>query len=84
MFNAFGTRQVASIYTAIADYYVILESQPEFQTDITALPRIYVKTASGISVPLEAVTRLRSVRRRRRQVERVSPLDRNSRNRAPR
>jgi HAE1 family hydrophobic/amphiphilic exporter-1 len=52
MFNAFGTRQVASIYTAIADYYVILESQPEFQTDTTALSRLYVKTASGMSVPL--------------------------------
>src|SRR5207249_8448033 len=47
-----------SIYTPIADYYVILESQPEFQTDITALSRIYLKTASGISVPLEAVTRI--------------------------
>jgi len=58
MFNAFGTRQVASIYTAIADYYVILESQPEFQTDTTALSRLYVKTASGMSVPLEAVTRI--------------------------
>jgi HAE1 family hydrophobic/amphiphilic exporter-1 len=58
MFNAFGTRQVASIYTATADYYVILESQPEFQTDINALSRIYLKTASGVSVPLEAVTKL--------------------------
>src|SRR5438552_10834836 len=58
MFNAFGTRQVASIYTAVADYYVILESQPEFQTDTTALSRLYVKTASGVSVPLEAVTRI--------------------------
>jgi HAE1 family hydrophobic/amphiphilic exporter-1 len=49
---------VASIYTAIADYYVILESQPEFQTDITAVSKIFVKTAAGVSVPLEAVTRI--------------------------
>src|SRR6202030_2181532 len=58
MFNAFGARQVASIYTATNDYQVILESKPEFQTDITALSRIFLKTASGTSVPLEAVTKL--------------------------
>src|SRR5262249_16600668 len=58
MFNAFGTRQVATIYTPTNDYWVILESQPEFQNDITALSKIYVKTTNGISVPLEAVTRI--------------------------
>jgi HAE1 family hydrophobic/amphiphilic exporter-1 len=58
MFNAFGARQVASIYTPTNDYQVILESQPEFQTDVSALSRIYLKTASGVSVPLESVTRL--------------------------
>jgi HAE1 family hydrophobic/amphiphilic exporter-1 len=58
MFNAFGARQVATIYTPTNDYQVILESKPEFQTDISALSRIYLKTASGVSVPLESVTRL--------------------------
>lgn len=58
MFNAFGTRQVATIYTATNDYWVILEAQPEFQTNITALSKVYVKTANGTSVPLEAVTKL--------------------------
>jgi HAE1 family hydrophobic/amphiphilic exporter-1 len=60
LFNAFGSRQVATIYTPDDDYQVILESKPEFQTDISALSRIYLKTASGQSVPLEAVTRLNS------------------------
>ncbi len=58
LFNAFGTRQVATIYTPDDDYQVILESKPEFQTDITALSRIYLKTASGTTVPLESVTRI--------------------------
>jgi HAE1 family hydrophobic/amphiphilic exporter-1 len=58
MFNAFGARQVATIYTPTNDYQVILESQPEFQTDISALSRIYLKTAAGVSVPLESVTKL--------------------------
>jgi len=58
MFNAFGARQVASIYTPTNDFQVILESKPEFTTDVSALSRIYLKTATGISVPLESVTRL--------------------------
>jgi hydrophobic/amphiphilic exporter-1 (mainly G- bacteria), HAE1 family len=58
MFNAFGARQVSTIYTPTNDYQVILESQPEFTTDISALSRIYLKTATGISVPLESVTKL--------------------------
>jgi HAE1 family hydrophobic/amphiphilic exporter-1 len=58
MFNAFGARQVASIYTPTNDFQVILESKPEFTTDVSALSRIYLKTATGISVPLESVTKL--------------------------
>jgi hydrophobic/amphiphilic exporter-1 (mainly G- bacteria), HAE1 family len=58
LFNAFGSRQVATIYTSTNDHQVILESKPEFQTDISALSRIYLKTASGQTVPLESVTRL--------------------------
>jgi HAE1 family hydrophobic/amphiphilic exporter-1 len=58
MYNAFGSRQVATIYTPNEDYPVILESKPEFQTDISALANIFVKTTGGTSVPLEAVTRL--------------------------
>jgi hydrophobic/amphiphilic exporter-1 (mainly G- bacteria), HAE1 family len=58
MFNAFGARQVATIYTPTNDYQVILESKPEFQTDVSALSRIYLKTATGVSVPLESVTKL--------------------------
>ena len=41
LFNAFGSRQVATIYTPDDDYQVILESKPEFQTNISALSRIY-------------------------------------------
>ncbi|HWF96469.1 MAG TPA: efflux RND transporter permease subunit [Xanthobacteraceae bacterium] len=58
MFNCFGTRQAATIYTATNDYQVILECKPEFQTDISALSRIYLKTATGMAVPLASVTRL--------------------------
>jgi HAE1 family hydrophobic/amphiphilic exporter-1 len=44
LFNAFGTRQVATIYTASNDYQVILEARPEFRKDPANLSNIYVKT----------------------------------------
>jgi HAE1 family hydrophobic/amphiphilic exporter-1 len=56
LYNAFGSRQVATIYTPANDYPVILESAPEFQTGPNDLDRMYLKTSSGISVPLSAVT----------------------------
>ncbi|MBI5112659.1 MAG: efflux RND transporter permease subunit [Rhodovulum sp.] len=44
LYNAFGTRQVATIYTPSNDYQVILESLPEFQADPSGLDRIFLKT----------------------------------------
>jgi HAE1 family hydrophobic/amphiphilic exporter-1 len=44
LFNAYGARQVATIYTATNDYQVILESQPKFQADPSQLANIFVKT----------------------------------------
>ncbi|MDQ2953682.1 MAG: efflux RND transporter permease subunit [Pseudomonadota bacterium] len=48
LFNAFGSRQVATIYTPANDYQVILETLPEFQASPSDLSKIYLKTnASG-------------------------------------
>src|SRR3954454_413338 len=44
LYNAFGNRQVATIYTPINDYQIILETKPEFQADTTGLSKIYLKT----------------------------------------
>ena len=44
LFNAFGSRQVATIYTPSNDYQVILESLPEFQADPSGLSKIFLKT----------------------------------------
>src|SRR5437899_1812173 len=44
LFDAFGARQVASIYTSTNDYQVILERQPRFQADPSQLQNIFVKT----------------------------------------
>ena len=56
LYNAFGVRQVATIYSPVNSYQVILETLPEYQTGPDDLARIYLKTTNGTTVPLSAVT----------------------------
>jgi hydrophobe/amphiphile efflux-1 (HAE1) family protein len=52
LYDAFGQRHVARIYTTLNQYYVILEVDPSFQLGPDALSRIYAKSAGGSMVPL--------------------------------
>jgi HAE1 family hydrophobic/amphiphilic exporter-1 len=56
--NAYGARQVSTIYTATNQYWVILELEPRYQTDPTSLPLLYVRSSTGALVPLSAVAKL--------------------------
>jgi multidrug efflux pump len=56
LYDAFGQRQVSTIFTQLNQYHVILEVKPEFQQDPEALRYIYVRTSSGEQVPLSAFT----------------------------
>ncbi len=59
LFNAYGSRQVATIYTPSNDYQVILETLPELQTNPSELARLRLKTSvSGQTIPLDAVAQL--------------------------
>ena len=58
--DAFGQRQVATIYTATNQYKVVLEVQPQFQQDPAALSKIYVAAPNGAQVPLSAIARYTS------------------------
>jgi HAE1 family hydrophobic/amphiphilic exporter-1 len=60
LYNAYGSRQVSTIYTAIDAYYVILELLPEYQRDPNALGLLYVKSSTGKLVPLNQVASLSS------------------------
>ena len=51
LFNAFGTRQVATIYTASNDYQVILEAKPEFRQNPSNLSNIFIKTTGQGAAP---------------------------------
>ena len=53
--DAFGSRQVSTIYMPTNEYQVILEAKPEFQSDPSALGRLYIHSANGSLVPLSAV-----------------------------
>jgi hydrophobe/amphiphile efflux-1 (HAE1) family protein len=55
LYDAFGQRQIATIYTSSRQYKLILEVQPQFQNDPSALSRIYLTTPTGARVPLSAI-----------------------------
>jgi hydrophobe/amphiphile efflux-1 (HAE1) family protein len=58
LYDAFGQRQVATIYTDLNQYHVVLEVDPKDQVDPNALDRIYVKSITGAQVPLGAFTKI--------------------------
>ena len=57
LYDAFGQRQVSTIFTQLNQYHVVLEVAPQFQESPDALKSIYVKSATGAQVPLSAFTR---------------------------
>ncbi len=52
LYDAFGQRVAARIYTRLNQYFVILEVEPDFQLGPNALSRIYATSSSGAEVPL--------------------------------
>jgi HAE1 family hydrophobic/amphiphilic exporter-1 len=58
LFNAYGTRQVGTIYMPSNDYKIIMEAKPEFRVDPADLSKLYVKTSAGRTIPLDAVARM--------------------------
>ncbi len=52
LYDAFGQRQISTIFTQSNQYHVVLEAPPEFQRNPDALKDIYVKAASGAPTPL--------------------------------
>ncbi len=56
LYDAFGQRQVSTIFTQLNQYHVILEVDPRFQQNPDSLKDIYVKSSNGTQVPLAAFT----------------------------
>jgi multidrug efflux pump len=65
LYNAFGQRQISTIFTQLNQYRVVLEVKPEFRQDPAALNQIYLRSSTGGQVPLSTFTTFE---------ERASPL----------
>ena len=58
LYDAFGQRQISTIFTQANQYRVVLESTPEFQLGPEAIERIRVSSGSGEPVPLSTLARV--------------------------
>ncbi len=59
LYDAYGSRQVSTIYTPNNEYWVIMELEPQYQQDPAALSRLYVRASNGTLVPLNTVAHFR-------------------------
>ncbi|HVY71890.1 MAG TPA: multidrug efflux RND transporter permease subunit, partial [Verrucomicrobiae bacterium] len=60
LYDAFGQRQVTTIFTQLNQYRVILEAEPHFQLTPESLNKVYVKSSTGQMVPLAAFATLKT------------------------
>jgi len=60
LYDAFGQRQISTLFTQLNQYHVVLETEPEFQRNPSKLDEIYVLSTSGGAVPLGAFTHFES------------------------
>ncbi len=56
LYDAFGQRQVSTMYRQLNQYHVVMEVDPRLQQSPDALQNIYVRSSTGAEVPLSAFT----------------------------
>ena len=57
LYDAFGQRQVSTIYTQLNQYHVVMGVEPQFWQNPDSLRHIYVQSRGGAQVPLNSVAR---------------------------
>ena len=60
LYDAFGQRQIATMFTQLNQYRVVLEVKPELQKSPNALSDLYIRSSGGGEVPLSAITHIES------------------------
>jgi len=55
LYDAFGQRQVSTMYTGLNQYFVVMEVAPQYQNSPDSLNGIYIKTSAGTTVPLATI-----------------------------
>lgn len=58
LYDAFGQRQISTIFTQSNQYRVVIEVPPQFRQDPSALNSVYVKSNTGKPIPLSAVVKV--------------------------
>ncbi len=58
LYDAFGQRQVATTFTQLNQYHVVLEMKPELAANPDAIEMLYVRSASGTQVPLSMLSKI--------------------------
>jgi hydrophobic/amphiphilic exporter-1 (mainly G- bacteria), HAE1 family len=58
LYNAYGARQVSTIYTSSDQYWVVMELLPEYQRDLSAMNLLHLTGRDGVSVPLGSLARV--------------------------
>jgi multidrug efflux pump len=56
LYDAFGQRQVSTIYRPLNQYHVVMEVAPQFQQTPESLQNIYLHSTTGTAIPLAAFT----------------------------
>jgi multidrug efflux pump len=55
LYDAFGQREVSTMYTGLNQYFVVMEVDPKYQLSPDALNGIYLKSSTGAMVPLSTI-----------------------------
>jgi HAE1 family hydrophobic/amphiphilic exporter-1 len=58
LYNAYGSRQVSTIYTPNNQYWVVMELEPQYQRNLDALGLLYVHSATGDLVPFGSLAKV--------------------------
>jgi len=58
LYDAYGSRQISTIYTPANEYWVVMELEPKFQQDVAALSQLYIRSSSGKLAQLSAVAKI--------------------------
>jgi len=58
LYDAYGSAQVSTIYTATNQYWVVMELLPQYQQDLSALSLLYIRSNTGTLIPLASLATL--------------------------
>ena len=72
LYDAFGQREVSTMYTALNQYFVVMEVDPKYQLSPDSLNSIFIKSSAGAMVPLSAIAHYERSEPRWRSITRAS------------